>query len=85
MFLPRPRLNVKEEKKKKKEIPKPNQNKAKKPLQNTKKWEKEAGVVELSDFSHVSPAESYLVTELVRHESVLWGNALPHSSETEGS
>lgn len=50
-----------------------------------KKWEKEAGVVELSDFSHVSPAESYLVTELVRHESVLWGNALPHSSETEGS
>lgn len=32
---------------------------------------KEAGVVELRDFSHVSQAESYLVTELVRHESVL--------------
>ena len=32
---------------------------------------KEAGVVELRDFNHVSQAESYLVTELVRHESVL--------------
>lgn len=41
---------------------------------------KEAGVVELRDFSHGSQAESYLVTELVRHESGLQGNALPQTA-----
>lgn len=38
---------------------------------------KEADMVEPRGFSHVSQAESYLVTELVRHESILQGNASP--------
>lgn len=46
--------------------------------QNTKMGRgKEADMVEPRGFSHVSQAESYLVTELVRHESILQGNASP--------
>lgn len=49
-----------------------------KPPQNTKMGRgKEADMVEPRDFSHVSQAESYLVTELLRRESILQGNVSP--------
>lgn len=61
-------------KKKKKETPNKKTNHPK----NTKMGRgKEADMVEPRGFSHVSQAESYLVTELVRHESILQGNASP--------
>lgn len=78
MFLPRARLNDKEEKKYKK------QNKTdKKNHPNTQKMGRgnvEADVVELRDFSPVSQAGSCLVTGLARHESILQGNALPQTA-----
>lgn len=81
MFLPRARLNVKEEKKYKKQNKTKQTDKKNHP--NTQKMGRgnvEADVVELRDFSRVSQAGSCLVTGLARHESILQGNALPQTA-----